>query len=497
MATCIFFIRSSKSEASKKKSADVQVRIAFRGSVNVNGKTCYNAFAQSGVWVSQDVWEQPDTDKKGKKKKQYIKDKYLTTQGRVNKDGGIDYTPNHPQIYAKHIILCEIKDVCQRWFNLLEDDEICRLAKVEEGAKTSELSKRLQGVVDGYWADVKRKEDKEREEQEAEAKKETLNAYIARYIEEISNGTRLTNKGTIYKHGTIKAVKASMVQFAEFQQVSGISLNFEDVDLEFYRQYTAWLTRKGYTLNSLGKCIKDLKTIMTAAKDDELTTNEAYRAKKFRVTAEEADNIYLTKEELDAIAEVDLSKMAKGYEIARSVFLAGCCLAQRVSDYNRLTPDNIVTEVRKSIGENDEIIKEEITYIVIDQQKENVRVRIPANKMMLGLLAKYNNQLPYIWEQKLNQYIKVVAEMAGITEEVPITSTKGGNRETKRIRKCDLVKTHTARRTGATLMYLSGMDLYDICKITGHTNIKNLRKYIKADELDVATKITKYDYFKN
>ena len=133
---------------------------------------------------------------------------------------------------------------------------------------------------------------------------------------------------------------------------------------------------------------------MTAAKDAELTTNEAYKAIKFRVTAEEADNIYLTKEELDAIAEVDLSKMAKGYEIARDVFLAGCCLAQRVSDYNRLTPYYVVTEVHKSIGENDEIIKEEVTYIVIDQQKENVRVRIPANKMMLGLLAKYNNHLP-------------------------------------------------------------------------------------------------------
>ena len=80
---------------------------------------------------------------------------------------------------------------------------------------------------------------------------------------------------------------------------------------------------------------------------------------------------------------------------------------QRASDYNRLTPDNVVTDVRKSIGDNDEIIKEMITYIVIDQQKEKVRVRILANKMMLGLLAKYNNQMPYIWEQKLNQYIKV------------------------------------------------------------------------------------------
>lgn len=44
-------------------------------------------------------------------------------------------------------------------------------------------------------------------------------------------------------------------------------------------------------------------------------------------------------------------------------------------------------------------------------------------------------------------------------------------------------------------MYLSGMDVYDICKVTGHTSIKMLRKYIKADELDVADKMVKYNYF--
>lgn len=462
MASLMYVVRTTKTDA----DANIKVKMRLNAYIGKDEKgkpKKVSAYALSGVVIPKKIWDM----EKNAIRKMYLKD---------DVEGGLYKSYN--------TTLGEIESWVNARYNALGSDVVF----------TSDW---LQGVVDDYWADVKRKEDAEREKQEAEAKKETLNAYIARYIEEISNGTRLTNKGTIYKHGTVKAIKASMTQFAEFQQANGISLNFEDIDLDFYRQYTAWLTRKGYTLNSLGKCIKDIKVIMTAAKDDELTTNEAYKAKKFRVTAEEADNIYLTKEELDAIAEVDLSKMAKGYEIARDVFLAGCCLAQRVSDYNRLTPYNVVTEVHKSIGENDEIIKEEVTYIVIDQQKENVRVRIPANKMMLGLLAKYNNHLPYIWEQKLNQYIKVVAEMAGITEEVPITSTKGGKRETTNIRKCDLVKTHTARRTGATLMYLSGMDLYDICKITGHTNIKNLRKYIKADELDVATKITKYDYFKN
>ena len=56
---------------------------------------------------------------------------------------------------------------------------------------------------------------------------------------------------------------------------------------------------------------------------------------------------------------------------------------------------------------------------------------------------------------------------------------------------------HTARRTGATLMYLAGVDLYDIMKITGHASPKMLKKYIKADTLEVVEKLTdKYEYFR-
>ena len=45
-------------------------------------------------------------------------------------------------------------------------------------------------------------------------------------------------------------------------------------------------------------------------------------------------------------------------------------------------------------------------------------------------------------------------------------------------------------------MYLAGMDVYDIIKITGHTTPVMLRKYIRADKLEVVEKITdKYDYF--
>ena len=46
-------------------------------------------------------------------------------------------------------------------------------------------------------------------------------------------------------------------------------------------------------------------------------------------------------------------------------------------------------------------------------------------------------------------------------------------------------------------MYLAGVDIYDIMKITGHASPAMLKKYIKADSLEIATKISaKYDYFK-
>lgn len=74
---------------------------------------------------------------------------------------------------------------------------------------------------------------------------------------------------------------------------------------------------------------------------------------------------------------------------------------------------------------------------------------------------------------------------------------KGGVKKQESKEKCDLVMSHTARRTGSTLMYLAGVDIYDIMKITGHTTPEMLKKYIKADQLDVVQKLTdKYDYFK-
>lgn len=91
---------------------------------------------------------------------------------------------------------------------------------------------------------------------------------------------------------------------------------------------------------------------------------------------------------------------------------------------------------------------------------------------------------------------KTGAMAAGLTEKVEILTTVGGTPKREFVPKYKLIHTHTARRTGATLMYLSGMDIYDIMKITGHTSPATLKKYIRANELEVVDKIVdKYSYF--
>ena len=203
---------------------------------------------------------------------------------------------------------------------------------------------------------------------------------------------------------------------------------------------------------------------------------------------------------------MDLSDLPKCYDEARDIFLVGVWTAQRVSDYNGnrpgegIKPEDIKTATVWSVEdvEGKKVAKEqEVIYVDIRQHKTKTRVQVPANTELRNILTKYNNQLPFVWPQKLNAYIKTIARRAGITQKERISTIRGGQGKEEYIERCELVHTHTARKTGATLMYNEGVDLYDIMKITGHSSLDTLKMYIKATGGEVACRIAnKYEYFK-
>lgn len=312
----------------------------------------------------------------------------------------------------------------------------------------------------------------------------TLNEYISLYIEQIATGKRQTEQGRNYARSTVKTVRYSLRQFAQFQETTNRQYDFSDIDMTFYYDYTAFLKKKGFSINSVGKCIRDLKVILHAAEIEGLNSHIAWKEKRFKGIRVEVDSIYLTPDDLRKMMSVDFATLSPEHEQARDIFMVGVWTAQRISDYNHIKPEDF-DNLRG------------ITYLNIRQQKTGVKVAIPCNTALKTILEKYNYRLPHLSDRVINRDIKDVARAAGLTGTVEIETTKGGTPKKERVPKWKLVHSHTARRTGATLMYLAGVDLYDIMKITGHTTPAMLKKYIKADSQEVVEKLAgKYDYFR-
>lgn len=313
-------------------------------------------------------------------------------------------------------------------------------------------------------------------------KKETLTEYIARYAKEIGDGTRLNHNKLRYGFSTVKNYRGFILRFDEYCKVRHRKFDFEDIDLKFYDSFVAFFSERGYSVNTIGRHVKELKIIMRAAREEGLHSNANIESRKFRVLTTEVTDIYLTETELKAMNNVDL-KGDKHKEVARDVFMVGCYTAQRFSDYSAIGEGNI----RKL--ENGQ------TVIDLVQRKTGNHVVIPARPEVMAILAKYGNTMPKSYEQKVNKYIKEIAREAKITEAVEISFIEKGIKKKKTIEKCDLVKTHTARRSGATNMYLAGVPTLAIMKVTGHKTEKEFMKYIKITEEETAMELMNHPYF--
>lgn len=332
---------------------------------------------------------------------------------------------------------------------------------------------------------------------EAEARRVTFAKFREMYLKQIKNGGRSTYTGKNFAPGTIVAISVSLNRLADFEKQKRHVYDFDEIDMTFYRDFTAFLKKRQYALNSIGKTVKVIKTVMRCAEEEGYHNNHSYMAHSFKAPKADADAIYLTKEDLDRINALDLSKECWGMQVARDIFMIGVWTAQRVSDYNNIRKEDVKTETIRSWDEDGNLSERQVRTIHVVQQKTGKKIVIPCNKALRDILDKYPDELPHISEQKLNLYLKELGRKAELNEMVDIRSTKGGELKVEPVAKHDLIHTHTARRTGATLMYLSGMNVYDICKITGHSNIKTLERYIKANELETVKKITEaYDYFK-
>lgn len=281
------------------------------------------------------------------------------------------------------------------------------------------------------------------------------------------------------KPWTIKHYKTTLTALDEYQKNKGLVLRFTDINMDFYESFIKFCNEvKVLSYNTTGTHIKNIKIFHNYAMRKGYIDKDLPR--DFKVFAETADTIYLNEQELQTIYNLDLTGNKK-LERQRDLFIIGCYTGLRFGDLSKLKMENIIKSG---------------TRIRVKTEKTGETVEIPVHWTITEILKKYDGSLPpAISDQKMNDYLKEIAEAAGLAESVIKTQNKGGMRTESKFFKHQLVTVHTARRSFATNAYLAGVPSISISKITGHRSEKSFLKYIKISQEQNADLIAAHPFF--
>lgn len=294
---------------------------------------------------------------------------------------------------------------------------------------------------------------------------------------------------------TKKVYQTAINWIEEYEKEIGKSLKFTDIDSAFYVNFKAFVFKSGriHSPNTFGTMIKNIKVFMDNSKN--LHKSIGHKQSDFKRMEVESDNIYLTVDELiklhsfvidEAIIKEEYPQLVgkivalkmKALDLARCKFLIGAFTALRVSDFKRIEEINI----------NDNRIR-------IRTYKGDKAVVIPVHWVIKELLDKGFDMSAKVSEQKINKHIKRICKYAGITDPVTLTRFKAGKRIATTKQKYEWVTTHTARRSGATNMFIAGIPAISIMKITGHRTEKSFLKYIKISQEENAELLANHAFF--
>lgn len=308
----------------------------------------------------------------------------------------------------------------------------------------------------------------------------TFLPFFEKIIKSSEEGTRLQPNGKTISPNTIKTYNTTIKHLRAFVKEKRRSIDFETMDLDFYNRYVEYLT-KSYKLspNAIGKDIQIIKLVLREALEMKLHNDRSFESKRFRVMREEPDTIYLKKEELQELAELDLHETPE-YEVVRDLFLIGCHTGMRYSDFSNIQKEQIESSFKK------------IRY---KQEKTGQLVVLPLKKEVKKLLDKYIdrleevNNLPEIkYNSKTNAALKEIGKKCKLLKKTySFKKTNGGVTEHLTQAKWERLSTHTARRTFATNELKDGTPIPLIMAATGHQTEKAFWKYIRATSEEKAT----------
>ena len=216
------------------------------------------------------------------------------------------------------------------------------------------------------------------------------------------------------------------------------------VDLEFFLR-----TEYKYSQNTTYKCMKFFKQVINKAIRAGMITVDPFVG--YKISIQRVDRGFLSEEDLKKMMEKEFA--SKRLEQVRDIFVFACFTGLAYIDLANLRVDNIQKMFDGRL------------WIVTHRQKTNTKVTVPLLPPALKILKKYEGQyndgqlMPIITNQKLNCYLKEIADICGIEKNLTF---------------------HLARHTFATTMTLGkGVPIESVSKMLGHTNIQTTQIYAR------------------
>ena len=230
------------------------------------------------------------------------------------------------------------------------------------------------------------------------------------------------------------------------------NISFDDFTEDGLNDYIEFLGHQLEMRNStISKQVGFLKWFLRWSMKKGYHQNAAFETYKPKLKNPDKAIIFLTRKEQEQLRDYQIPSSKQYLERVRDVFSFCCFTGLRYSDaYN----------LRRSDIKDDHI---DITTI-----KTTDHLKIELNKHSRSILDKYKDvpfkndkALPVISNQRMNEYLKELCELAGIDSPVHITYYRGQQRIDETRPKYELMGTHAARRTFICNAILLGIPAND------------------------------------
>ena len=256
--------------------------------------------------------------------------------------------------------------------------------------------------------------------------------------------------------GTIESYKTSLKHTREFLKFAfnKTDIELENINHQFIEKYELWLkTERGCNHNTSVKYLRNFQKILRIGVSRNIISRDPFTGYKLKIQEVEKD--FLEMQELTEIfnKELKIERIAN----VRDIFIFCCFTGLSYADVKQLTPQHIFTDTQGR------------KWIRVARQKTRNMCNIPLLDIPLQIIIKYDSHscrelkdqlLPVLSNQKMNAYLKEIADFCGIKKQMTM---------------------HTARHTFATTIALgNGVSIESVAKILGHSDTKMTQHYARV-----------------